>query len=133
MYKNQIEEYYPNGLSEYLHRYDNRIPPIFEKLYKVPIEDLFLDEATSNGYTLKAMSAGLWACFKAENFEDNLLRVINEGGDADTNACAAGSILGAKFGYKSIPEKYIDGLIYKDMLEKNLTDILSASTKAKIR
>jgi ADP-ribosylglycohydrolase len=79
-----------------------------------------LDETTSIGYTLKAMSAGLWAYFKAENFEDGLLKVIHEGGDADTNACVAGSILGAKFGYKSIPKKYIDGLIYKDELEEKL-------------
>ena len=58
------------------------------------------------------------------SFEDGLLRVVNEGGDADTNACVAGSILGAKFGYKSIPTKYIDGLIHKDVLEEKLNNYI---------
>ena len=111
-------------------RYDNRIRPFIKKSYTLPIEDLSLDEATSIGYTLKAMSAGLWTYFKAENFENGLLKVINEGGDADTNACVAGSILGAKFGYKSIPKKYIDGLIYRDILEEKLNKYIEGLYKS---
>lgn len=111
-------------------RYDNRIRPFIKKSYTLPIEDLSLDETTSIGYTLKAMSAGLWTYFKAENFEDGLLKVINEGGDADTNACVAGSILGAKFGYKSIPKKYIDGLIYRDILEEKLNKYIEGLYKS---
>jgi ADP-ribosylglycohydrolase len=111
-------------------RYDNRIQPFIEKSYTLPIEDLNLDETNSIGYTLKAMSAGLWSYFNAENFEGGLLKVINEGGDADTNACVAGSVLGAKFGYKSIPEKYIDGLIYKDMLEEKLNKYIECLSKS---
>ena len=111
-------------------RYDNRIRPFIKKSYTLPIEDLSLDETTSIGYTLKAMSAGLWTYFKAENFKDGLLKVINEGGDADTNACVAGSILGAKFGYKSIPKKYIDGLIYRDILEEKLNKYIEGLYKS---
>ena len=54
-------------------RYDNRIRPFIEKSHTLSIDDLYLDETTSIGYTLKAMSAGLWAYFNAENFEDGLL------------------------------------------------------------
>lgn len=97
--------------------YDNRIRPFIESSYSFALEELQLDDNDSIGYTLKAMSAGLWAYFNAENFEDGLLKIVNEGGDADTNASVAGSILGAKFGYSSIPKKYIDGLIYKNVLE----------------
>lgn len=111
-------------------RYDSRIRPFIEKAYSRPIGDLCLDETNSIGYTLKAMSAGLWACFHAENFEEGLLKVINEGGDADTNACVAGSVLGAKFGYKSIPEKYVDGLIYKDTLEEKLAKYIEVLHKS---
>jgi ADP-ribosylglycohydrolase len=42
---------------------------------------------------------------------------VNAGGDADTNAAVACAILGAKFGYKSIPKEYIEGLIYRDQLD----------------
>jgi len=36
---------------------------------------------------LKALAAELWAYFNASNFESGILKIINEGGDADTNAC----------------------------------------------
>ncbi len=90
--------------------YDLRISPYIEIATSGNISDLDLDQPESMGYTLKAMAAGLWAYFNAETFEDGILKVINEGGDADTNASVAGSLLGAKFGYNAIPMKYIDGL-----------------------
>lgn len=105
-------------------QYDDRITPFIEIANLSPIEDLQLDENESVGYTLKAMSAGLWAYFNAENFEDGLLKIVNEGGDADTNASVAGSILGAKFGYNSIPKKYIDGLTNKDILERKYNEYI---------
>jgi ADP-ribosylglycohydrolase len=97
-------------------RYDERIKPFIELSQKSSIEVLNLDESESIGYTLKAMSAGLWAYFNAKSFEEGLLKVVNEGGDADTNASVAGSILGAKFGFDLIPEKYCEGLNSKDKL-----------------
>ena len=75
-----------------------------------------LDEPSSIGYTLKALGSALWCLFHANDFEEGLLRVVNEGGDADTNAAVACAMLGAKFGYTSIPQKYTDGLTRKSDL-----------------
>ncbi len=75
------------------------------------------------------MSAGIWAYIHANDFEDGLLKVVNEGGDADTNACVAGSILGAKFGYDAIPKKYIDGLKNKEVLERYFDDYIAVLMK----
>lgn len=111
-------------LGQIADQYDGRITPFIENACSLPIEDVHLDDADSMGYTLKAMSAGLWAFFHAENFEHGLLEVIHEGGDADTNGAVAGSILGAKFGYHSIPQKYIDGLTHKDILEAKYNDYI---------
>jgi len=105
-------------------KYDYRIKQYIEGSFYLPIEQLNLDEPTSVGYTLKALSAGLWAYFNADSFEDGLLKVVNEGGDADTNACIACSILGAKFGFNSIPEKYIVGLIQKNKLEEKYNEYI---------
>lgn len=104
-------------LKEIGNKYDERINAYIEYSLSSNVEGLDLDEQTSIGYTLKAMSAGLWAYFNATNFEDGLLKVVNEGGDADTNASVACSILGAKFGFSSIPDKYIQGLINREYLE----------------
>jgi ADP-ribosylglycohydrolase len=110
-------------------RYDGRIKPYIDKAWSSSAEELQLDEPDSMGYTLKAMSAGLWAYVHAENFEHGLLEVINEGGDADTNGAVAGSILGAKFGYHSIPQKYIDGLIRRDILEAKFKEYIDRLQK----
>jgi ADP-ribosylglycohydrolase len=72
-------------------------------------------------YNLNALAARIWAFYNAYCFETVLLTVVNEGGDADTNACVAGSLLGVNFGYHSIPKKYIDRLIYKEILENKFS------------
>ena len=58
-----------------------------------------------------AILTGLYvSCYISPSFEEGLLSVVNEGGDADTNGAIACAILGAKFGFSSIPEYYIDDL-----------------------
>jgi len=49
-----------------------------------------------------------WSC--QETFEDAILGAVNHGGDADTIAAITGSLAGAKFGYKNIPERWINQL-----------------------
>lgn len=96
--------------------YDARIRPFVELAQSHDISVLELDEVSSIGYTLKALSAALWAYFNAADFEQGLFAVINEGGDADTNAAVAGSLLGAKFGYSGIPDRFLKGLQKKEVL-----------------
>lgn len=97
-------------------KYDKSIAEYINKAYYNGIESLELDEPSSIGYTLKALGSALWCLFHANDFEEGLLRVVNEGGDADTNAAVACAMLGAKFGYTSIPQKYTDGLTRKSDL-----------------
>lgn len=97
-------------------KYDKSIAEYIDKAYYNGIESLELDEPSSIGYTLKALGSALWCLFYANDFEEGLLRVVNEGGDADTNAAVACAMLGAKFGYTSIPQKYTDGLTRKSDL-----------------
>ena len=76
-------------------------------------------------YTLYTLFAALWCYFHANSFEEGLLRVVNEGGDADTNAAVACAILVAKFGYSSIPSKYIDGLNGNQTLVQVFNSLIS--------
>ena len=82
------------------------------------ISQLELDDLKSMGYTYKTMSAALWALWHCSSFEEGLLTVVNAGGDADTNAAVACSVLGAKYGFSAIPEKYVQGLYASDLLDK---------------
>lgn len=64
----------------------------------------------SMAYTYRTLAAALWCYRHAKSFEEGLLTDVNEGGDADSNAAIACAILGAKFGYDSIPTYYIENL-----------------------
>ena len=104
-----------DSLESILAMYDSRI-----SYYILPLSEdittLQLDESESVGYTLKALAAGLWAYYYAEDIEDGINQIVMEGGDADTNACIAGSLLGAKYGFDSIPDYLVNGLNESDKL-----------------
>lgn len=78
------------------------------------ISALYLDDETSMGYTLRTLAAALWAYWHSPNFTSGLIDVVNEGGDADTNASIACAFLGAKFGYGSIPSHYVEKMYKTD-------------------
>ncbi len=99
-------------------RYDVRISEYLSQHRGTDIAQLELSDSKSMGYTLKTLSAALWVYWNASSFEDGLWAVVNSGGDADTNAAVACAILGAKFGYSSIPQEYIDGLLHKELLDR---------------
>ena len=108
-------------------KYDGRIKPYLETARNGMLEDFELDDEQTMGYTLKTMGCAVWCLYHVENFVEGLLKVVNAGGDADTNAAVACSVLGAKFGQKGIPEYYIQNLKRKDEYEEmigQLTNIL---------
>ncbi len=49
-----------------------------------------------------------WSC--EDSFEEAIIGAVNHGGDADTITAITGSLAGAKFGFDSIPEKWIEQL-----------------------
>ncbi|KOR36986.1 MULTISPECIES: ADP-ribosylglycohydrolase family protein [Planktothricoides] len=106
------------------------IEDCFKQAKESSLEMLRLDEGLNHyesfkiGYTLKTLAAGFWALLHAQTFREGILRIINEGGDADTNAAVAGALLGAKFGYSKIESPWIDGLIHKQNLENKVEQLI---------
>ena len=113
-------------------KYDPRIEEYIDMaINNDNIEALDLQNWDSVGYTLKTLAAGLWAYWHSETFEEGLLAVVRAGGDADTNAAVACAILGAKFGFHAIPSEYVDGLIYREQLDKVIEGLMEITKKAK--
>ena len=81
------------------------------------------------GYTLVTLSVALWSYWHVSSFEEGLLAIVNAGGDADTNAAVACAILGAKYGFHAIPKEYVDGLLYKETLDKTIDNLLNICIK----
>ncbi len=95
------------------------------------LSELQLDDSQKMGYVYKALGASLLllriamrevaATFgrlkdKLNLFEKLITSLVMEGGDADTNACVAGALLGAYLGYTALPPPWRDGLKYSDWL-----------------
>lgn len=115
-------------------RYDDRIAEWIDIAYSnSDISSLNLDEESSIGYTLRSLSAALWCYWHVSSFEEGLLSVVNEGGDADTNAAISCAMLGAKFGYSSIPKYYIENLFHNEKYNQDvccfIRNVLNESCK----
>ena len=104
-------------LKEISIQYDEQIEKFLNLAESETLTALTLDDKAM-GYTLKTLAAALWCLHHCNSFEEGLFAMIDAGGDADTNAAVACSLLGAKYGYHSIPHTYIDGLIKKEELNK---------------
>ena len=113
-------------------KYDERIVEWVNMAYhNTDIANLDLDEPSSIGYTLRTLSAALWCFWHSTSFEEGMLTVVNEGGDADTNAAIACAILGAKFGYDSIPRYYIENLYNGVTYREKINDLISLAINEK--
>lgn len=121
-----------SDIIEIAQRYDDRIIEWVEIAYNSQsIAMLDLDENYSIGYTLRTLSAALWCYWHSTSFEEGLLEIVNEGGDADTNAAIACAILGAKFGYTSIPSYYIENLYNRTIYRPMITSFINQLTDEK--
>jgi ADP-ribosylglycohydrolase len=95
------------------------------------LEDLKLDDRLAIGYTYKCLGSGIMllrmAMRKMEEssgsvlaqsalFEELITELIMCGGDADTNACFAGALLGGYLGYHALPGHWKHGLRHEAWL-----------------
>jgi ADP-ribosylglycohydrolase len=111
-------------ISDIGRKYDERISEFIDLSLSPDIRALKLQDEDSVGYTLRTLAAALWAYWHARTFEEGLLAVVSEGGDADTNAAVACAILGAKFGYQAIPAEYKEGLIFREQLDDVISGMM---------
>ena len=77
------------------------------------------------GHTLLAVQCGLWAAVSPLDLEAALRRVVEAGGDTDTNAAVAGAVLGARYGTAAIPERWLECVPERYRIE-GLADALIA-------
>jgi ADP-ribosyl-[dinitrogen reductase] hydrolase len=62
------------------------------------------------GYTIVTTEIAFAALAGGRPFEEALVDVVAKGGDTDTNAAVAGALLGARDGYRAIPQRWRDEL-----------------------
>lgn len=98
-------------------RLDNRVTPYLEIAREGTLAELNLDDEDTSWYTRKTMAAALWALWHNDNPEDALYQIVDEAGDADTNAALAMGLLGLKYGFNAMPMHHVNGLLNHDRLD----------------
>lgn len=103
-------------------RIDSRTLPFLKAAYDGDTGMLDLDDADTMSWTRKAMGAALWGLWHTDSAPDAIYKVIDQGGDTDSNAALAGMLAGLKYGYEALPE------IKKEILRINEIDSLAERT-----
>ena len=88
----------------------------FDRILKINIKNLTLDNLNSSGYVVDTLETVFWLLLNTTSYSQTIIGAINLGGDTDTIAAIAGSIAGLVYGYDSIPSKWKNKLAYKDDL-----------------
>ncbi len=68
------------------------------------------------GWVLRALPITYYQLLHAPNYEEAMVEVVSSGGDPDTNAAICGALLGALYGVKAIPARWL-----KEVLKANPT------------
>jgi ADP-ribosylglycohydrolase len=93
--------------------------------YAHSLEELQLDDSRTMGYVYKALGAALLTLRKAiqwpvashpDVFGALIEELVMQGGDADTNACIAGALLGSWTGFAALTPQWREGLVHRDWL-----------------
>ncbi|KAH8199360.1 hypothetical protein TruAng_006492 [Truncatella angustata] len=95
------------------------------------LDSLKLDDSQGMGYVYKTLGAGVFLLrsaikvirggnpsFRARLslFENLITDLVMHGGDADTNACFAGALIGGYLGFKALPQHWWNNLRHGDWL-----------------
>jgi ADP-ribosyl-[dinitrogen reductase] hydrolase len=75
-------------------------------------------EIKSTGYVVDTLEAALWAVDITGSFSDAVLLAVNLGGDADTVGAVAGQLAGARYGYSSIPSRWVKRLAWSSHIRR---------------
>jgi ADP-ribosyl-[dinitrogen reductase] hydrolase len=90
---------------------------------------LGIEALDTSGYALATAQVAAFVLEYTNDFEDGLILAVNQGGDSDTIGAVTGALLGAKFGYASIPKRWLNGLLWRSKLEKALEKALETLNK----
>lgn len=92
--------------------------PHFKRILKSKIYRIPESKIKSSGYVIDTLEASLWCVLNNESYVDTVLSAVNLGYDTDTTACVAGGVAGIYYGFKSIPDKWINKIARKNDIKK---------------
>lgn len=98
--------------------------------YLCMIRNMQRDQIKSTGYVIDSFIACLWCFLNSDNYEECILTAVNLGGDTDTIAALAGGLAGLCYGFENIPEKWVNQLANKDLIDEIVNRFLKSQDKS---
>jgi ADP-ribosylglycohydrolase len=94
----------------------NKIELSYRKRDAEP-DEVFAELGTS--YLVYETVPSAFYCFSRhfEEPEKAIIEAVNAGGDTDSIACITGALCGARHGVEAFPEKWVNGLENKELVE----------------
>lgn len=72
----------------------------------------------------EALSIGLFCSMKAKDFSSGVLAAVNHSGDSDSTGSICGNILGTLMGIEAIPDKWLENVEARDVIEQLAHDFI---------
>lgn len=101
------------------------------KLAKSDVEDQDAIRRLGRGWTAdEAVAIAIFCSLRyKDNFEDAIVAAANHDGDSDSTAAITGNIIGAKLGYKKIPDYYKNDIELKEVILELSDDLANGVPK----
>lgn len=71
----------------------------------------------------EALGIGLWCALMANSLEEGIYWAVNHTGDSDSTGLIAGNLLGIQLGPDAIPERWLESLELREVIEQLAHDI----------
>ena len=75
------------------------------------------DQLQTSGYVMNTWNIAVWSLLNTDSYRDCVLKAVNLGGDADTNAAVVGSLAGFVYGCEDIPTEWLESLQNRKLIE----------------
>ena len=94
----------------------------YERIFRTDFNNFNSTEIRSSGYVVDTLEAAIWCFLTTDNYRDCILKAVNLGYDTNSIACVAGSLAGSY--YEDIPEKWINAIRNKELVDRVIKDFL---------
>ena len=111
---------------------------VYKIEYEIHFKEIFAEkfyyknrkEIKSTGYVVDTLKACLWCLGTTDNFKDAVLKAVNLGEDTDTIGAITGTLAGAKYSMKSIPNEWVEKLANKSLIDEKCDQFFNGLNKA---
>lgn len=107
----------------------------FNRIGSKDFKNVLAHDIKSSGYVIDTLEAAIWCLLNTDDYKSCVLEAVNLGDDTDTVAAVAGGLAGILYGYKSIPNDWLEAIVKREYIEElcgNLNTSLTTKSVEKL-